>query len=141
MRKKYHVIGLVCAFLLGLCGFLPVVSAETEVGPEIEFPQMSADISVRANGIWQQLRCPVCQGQNIAESDALIAKRLRFLVVEELQSGKSDAQVIADIVTRYGDFIFFKPPLRGSTFLLWFGPLLFLGMLVLLASRRIKFVK
>ena len=107
--------------------------------PVLEFYDIPDPLLRRAHKIWGQLRCPICQGQNIAESDALISRRLRLLVVEELQTGKSDREVIDSIIARYGEYIFFRPPFRLGTLLLWFGPLLLLVGLVGLALRRMRF--
>ena len=107
--------------------------------PVLEFYDIPDPLLRRAHKIWGQLRCPICQGQNIAESDALISRRLRLLVVEELQTGKSDSEVIDSIIARYGEYIFFRPPFRLGTLLLWFGPLLLLVGLVALAARRMRF--
>ncbi len=107
----------------------PISMAQTPIDDSVLFA-FPEELRVRAQKISQELRCPICQGQSIAESDALIAKRLRLMVLEELQKGKSDKQVIDAVKQRYGDYIHFKPPFNAGTLLLWFGPFfLFLGML------------
>lgn len=73
-----------------------------------------------------ELRCLVCQNQDLADSNAPIAKDLRHIVYKLVKEGQSDDEVIHYLTARYGDFILFKPPVRGATFLLWFGPCLFL---------------
>jgi cytochrome c-type biogenesis protein CcmH len=88
-----------------------------------------------------QLRCLVCQNQSIAESNADLAVDLRRQVREQIASGKSDTQIIDFMTSRYGDFVLYSPPLKGSTLLLWFGPfaLLLVGAVVawrVLAARR-----
>ncbi|MEE4378651.1 MAG: cytochrome c-type biogenesis protein [Candidatus Competibacteraceae bacterium] len=69
-----------------------------------------------------ELRCPKCQNQNIADSNAPLSQDLRQRVFEMLQQGHSDTDIIAFMVARYGDFITYRPPLKPLTWLLWFGP-------------------
>ena len=98
----------------------------------------------RARDLSQQLRCLVCQNQSIDESHADLARDLRILVRERIKAGDSDKQVLDYLVARYGDFVMLKPPLKSTTYLLWFGPLLvFLlaagGLLVYFRRRRAQF--
>lgn len=81
----------------------------------------------RAKALSEQLRCLVCQNQTIADSNADLAVDLRRQVRDKLGQGMSDEQVVAYLVARYGDFVLYRPPVRGSTWLLWFGPLLLLA--------------
>jgi cytochrome c-type biogenesis protein CcmH len=88
-----------------------------------------------------ELRCLVCQNQSLADSDAELAHDLRAEVYEMVQDGKSDQEIIDFLVARYGDFVLYNPPLKPSTYLLWFGPfalLLLAGVLLLRAVRRQK---
>ncbi|MCA1854408.1 cytochrome c-type biogenesis protein CcmH [Massilia oculi] len=80
----------------------------------------------RAEAVSHQLRCLVCQNQTIAESNAELAVDLRRQVRELLAEGKSEEQILAFMTERYGDFVVYRPPLRSSTMLLWFGPALLL---------------
>ena len=73
------------------------------------------------------LRCLVCQNQTLADSNAPLAEDLRREVRELALAGKSDAEIRAFLVARYGDFVLYKPPVKESTWLLWFGPFLLLG--------------
>lgn len=73
-----------------------------------------------------QLRCPVCQNQTIADSQAPLAVDLRARIGEMIRGGASDAQIRLFLTQRYGDFILYQPPLKASTLLLWCGPALFL---------------
>ena len=80
-----------------------------------------------------ELRCLVCQNQNLADSNADLAADLRREVHRMILAGKSDEDVIDFMVTRYGDFVLYRPPLKAKTVLLWSGPfVLGLGALVLL---------
>lgn len=76
----------------------------------------------RAQAISRDLRCVVCQNQNIDDSAAPLAADMRRLVRERVTAGDSDAQVKAYLVARYGNFVLLKPPLQPDTWLLWFGP-------------------
>ena len=75
-----------------------------------------------------ELRCLVCQNQNLAESNAPLAADLRQQVYHHMQQGESDSQIVDYLVARYGNFILYRPPFNASTFALWLGPLLFLLM-------------
>lgn len=88
-----------------------------------------------------ELRCLVCQNQSLADSDAELAHDLRAEVYEMVQDGKSDAEIIEFLVNRYGDFVLYKPPVKPSTYLLWFGPfalMILAGGLLLRAVRKQK---
>ncbi|MDN5863200.1 MAG: cytochrome c-type biogenesis protein CcmH [Salinisphaera sp.] len=78
----------------------------------------------------EQLRCVVCQNRSIADSDAPLAADLRKLVRRQMVQGRSDAQIKAYLVDRYGTWILYKPPFSPATWLLWLGPaaLLVLGL-------------
>ena len=86
----------------------------------------------------EELRCLVCQNQNIADSNAELAKDLRQQVYEMIDAGKSNEEIATYMVDRYGDFVLYRPPLKKSTLLLWFGPFLILlvGVVVLFLFIR-----
>ncbi|MCC4260567.1 cytochrome c-type biogenesis protein CcmH [Pseudomonas aestusnigri] len=94
----------------------------------------------RFYAIGSELRCPKCQNQNIADSDAPIAADLRQEVFRLLEDGRSDDEIVDYMVARYGEFVRYKPALNRDTAVLWFGPLAFLLVgvlaLVLLVRRR-----
>ncbi|AEF21936.1 cytochrome c-type biogenesis protein [Pseudomonas fulva] len=96
----------------------------------------------RYRQLTEELRCPKCQNQNIADSDAPIAMDLRAEIYRMLEAGDSNAQIIDYLVARYGDFVLYKPPVSGRTLLLWYGPaaLLVGGFIVLavIVRRRRK---
>ncbi len=87
---------------------------------------MAADpaLEARLNKLSETLRCLVCQNQSIADSHAELAIDLKNQVREMMVRGKSDEEIVAYLVQRYGDFVLFRPPLKPATSLLWFGPLL-----------------
>ena len=104
-------------------------------------PPVAADPALEAHmmRIASELRCLVCQDESLAVSDADLARDLRHEILQMLREGKTDRQVIAFMVARYGDFVLYRPPLMPSTVLLWFGPLLLLlagGYAVLRRIRR-----
>src|SRR5437879_13687564 len=82
----------------------------------------------------EELRCLVCQNQTLADSNAPLAEDLRNQLREKMREGKSDAEVVDFLVERYGDFVLYRPPLKATTALLSFGPLLLLaaGFVILL---------
>lgn len=125
---------LVLLWLLG--GALPAFAQAVDPLPfknhaqEQRFQQLTA-----------QLRCLVCQNENLADSDATLARDLRHQVFAQLQAGRSDAQIKQYMVDRYSAFVLYDPPLAPATWLLWFGPaLLLLGgaamVLAMLRQRR-----
>jgi cytochrome c-type biogenesis protein CcmH len=86
-----------------------------------------------------ELRCPQCQNQNLAASDAPIAADLRTEVLRLLREGKSDTEIIDFLVGRYGDFVLYRPRWQPATYLLWLGPgglLIAAGLTVVLVVRR-----
>nr|WP_237758010.1 cytochrome c-type biogenesis protein [Legionella oakridgensis] len=78
------------------------------------------------NHLLKELRCLVCQNQDLADSNAELAKDLRAEVYQLVKEGKTDGEITGYLTERYGDFILFKPPVKSITALLWFGPILFM---------------
>lgn len=115
-----------------------LMAAEPPPAPDRPLPDAAQE--ARAQALFKDIRCVVCQHEAIADSPAVIAADLRGLVREEIAAGRSDAEIKRDLVRRYGDFVLFKPPLRLGTWLLWFGPLVLMlavaGFLLLRARRR-----
>ena len=96
----------------------------------------SAEMEADYNQLIDELRCLVCQNQNLAGSDAELARDLRRETYDMLREGKSPDQVVDFMVERYGDFVLYRPQFKSSTYLLWVGPfLLLLGVLVVLVRR------
>lgn len=92
----------------------------------------------RYRSLIDELRCPKCQNQNLSGSDAEVAKDLRNRTWQLLQDGRSDAEIRAYLVDRYGDFITYRPPLRAGTLLLWFGPFLLLVVVASILLWRVR---
>lgn len=91
----------------------------------------------------EDLRCPKCQNQNLSGSNAPIAQDLRKALYQQLEQGSSDDEIVDFMVTRYGDYILYKPPLEARTILLWASPalLLALGLALVLRSRSRRSVQ
>jgi len=120
-------------FLLTLSG---MISAEILVY-EFKAPELEA----RFNQLSQELRCPKCQNNNIADSNAPLSVDLKDIIHEKLHEGQSDKEIVSFLTERYGDFITYRPPVKPSTWLIWFGPfvVLFIGAFVIfkfVASRK-----
>lgn len=92
----------------------------------------------RLQHLSEELRCLVCQNQTIADSNAELAQDLRREIRGMIAAGKSDREIIDFMVVRYGDFVLYRPPVKGITLLLWGGPvaLMLLGLVVLLRYLR-----
>jgi cytochrome c-type biogenesis protein CcmH len=98
-------------------------------------------LEARARAVSRELRCVVCQNQSIDESDADLAHDLRVLLRERIAAGDTDAQAKAYLADRYGSFVLLRPPMKGDTAILWFGPLAVLalgglGVVMYLRGRR-----
>ncbi len=123
---------VVVAALLALAG--PV--AAKEAVPVSSDPALEA----RAMRLAEELRCLVCQNQTIADSHAPLAEDLKAQIREQLKAGRTDEQITAYMVERYGDFVLYKPPFKATTAFLWAGPFVILvlavGGLVLHLRRR-----
>ncbi|WP_114240148.1 cytochrome c-type biogenesis protein [Dyella sp. C9] len=93
---------------------------------------------VRFQNLTRELRCLVCQNENLADSNADLARDLRHEVFDLMQQGKSDDEIKQYLVDRYSDFVLYDPPVQSSTLLLWFGPLLILlaGATVVVVTVR-----
>ncbi|WP_392536832.1 cytochrome c-type biogenesis protein [Legionella sp. 227] len=90
------------------------------------YPLDSPQKEAQFNHLLKDLRCLVCQNQDLADSNAELAKDLRAQVYQMVKEGKSDTEISDYLTARYGDFILFNPPVKAVTYLLWFGPILFL---------------
>jgi cytochrome c-type biogenesis protein CcmH len=79
-------------------------------------------VEQRTHDIASQLRCPVCNGESVADSSTPIAQQMRSVIRQDVQAGQSDDQIIASFRASYGDSILLRPPLDGFTAIIWFGP-------------------
>lgn len=114
---------------------IPCLVAAEEAKPLAENQQAEARLKVLAI----ELRCLVCQNQTLADSNAPLAEDLRREVREMIAKNMSDQEIIDFLVTRYGDFVLYRPPLKATTTFLWLGPFLLLvvgGATLAVAMRR-----
>lgn len=123
------------AFLLWL--FLAMPAFAVQPDEILKDPALEA----RAREISRDLRCPVCQGENIDDSNAGVARDLRLLVRDRLTAGDSNDQVVQYVVDRYGEYVLFRPERRGANLILyWLGPgvlvVALAGVLLWLRRRR-----
>jgi len=90
------------------------------------------------NRLIAELRCLVCQNQNLADSNAELAQDLRQEVYEMIQNGATDQEIVSFMVARYGDFVLYRPPFKSTTAFLWIGPFIILavGFVILLMFIR-----
>ncbi|MEM7400863.1 MAG: cytochrome c-type biogenesis protein [Pseudomonadota bacterium] len=123
--KLYRIILYLCIVFTTQVS----LSAPLKVAPEYED---------RYHALLNELRCLVCQNQTIAESDSELANDLRVEVNKMLNQGASDDEIIDFMANRYGDFVLYKPLVQPKTYLLWFGPFLFLALVLLLVLMFLK---
>jgi cytochrome c-type biogenesis protein CcmH len=115
----------------------PLVTLAADAVPT----EKDAQSASRVVKLSEKLRCLVCQNQSIADSNAELAQDLRRQIREQVAAGKTDDEIVAYMVARYGDFVLYEPPVKPTTVLLWAGPALllvagFTGLAVLLRARR-----
>ncbi len=129
-----------CLMLLSAIVISPQVLAK-----EAALMQADPVLEKRVMGLAYELRCLVCQNQSLGDSHSEFAIDMRSEIREQMRQGKDDEQVTEFMVQRYGDFIRFRPPVKSTTFLLWFGPLILLalggGVLFISLKRRKRTVK
>jgi cytochrome c-type biogenesis protein CcmH len=109
-------------------------SLAAEAAPAAEDPALEK----RVNALSAELRCLVCQNQTIADSNASLAVDLKNQIREKMQQGESESQIIDFMVARYGDFVLYRPPVKATTLVLWFGPLLLVLAGLVVLYRRLK---
>lgn len=124
-RGSRRAMTILLAFILALFGTWPAFAAgEQPEESTYVAPLANPVLEARAKALQKQLRCLVCQGQSIDESNAPLAADLRRLIRQQMQAGQSDQQIKDFLVARYSAFVLMKPPVRQDTFFLWFGPML-----------------
>lgn len=95
-------------------------------------------IEKRLQALSQELRCLVCQNETLADSRAGLAEDLRREIREQMKAGKTDPEIIAFLTARYGDFVLYRPRVKPTTYLLWFGPFILLAIGLLILYRQLK---
>lgn len=107
----------------------------------------AADVPIRFNDIekdnlydslLEEIRCLVCQNQSLADSNAELAQDLRREIIAMIDAGKTENDIKAFLVERYGDFVLYRPPLQENTWLLWAGPFVFLVIGIVVAIIIIR---
>ncbi len=128
----FRAFASIVSFIL-LLSFSLSILAES-----IEAKAFSSDAQeVRYRALIDDIRCPVCQGQSIAGSNAGLAKDLREQVRKMIIKNNSNDEIRQFMVDRYGDFVVFKPPVNKNTYLLWFAPFTFLGLVLFFFIRSL----
>lgn len=131
MIYRRRVVSLCAALMLVLTG---VVAAQVFEAREFKDPENAQ----RYRTLINELRCLVCQNQNLADSNATLAADLRQLTYDMILDGKSDEEIIEFMVARYGDFVLYRPPFKLTTLMLWIGPLLLLVLGIWLLLRQLR---
>jgi len=131
-KQFFLLMVMICGLLASSSGFLVAKEAQSNEDPQIE---------QRMKTLTEQLRCMVCQNETLDASRADLAENLRKEIREQIKAGKSDQEIIAFLTQRYGDYVLYNPPVKKTTYLLWFGPFILLigGTVVLyryLKNRR-----
>lgn len=122
------------AFYLAILLSLTPSLAAAQARPMAEDPVLEE----RLMNLSRELRCLVCQNETLADSRADLAVDLRNQIREQMKAGKTDQEIIAYLTARYGDFVLYRPPVKASTYVLWFGPFVLLlgGLLILFRYVR-----
>jgi len=133
-----QVVLLTLAFVCLLGAMSAAIAKEAQ-------PNEDPKIEQRMKALTEQLRCLVCQNETLADSRADLAEDLRRQIREQMKAGKSDQEIIAFLTDRYGDFVLYKPPVKRTTYLLWFGPFILLiggtGVLYRYLKRRRELIQ
>ncbi|KGI77550.1 cytochrome c-type biogenesis protein [Oleiagrimonas soli] len=123
MKRRHGIV-----LLLGLC----VAFAAHAIDP-LKFDSRAQEL--RFQHLTRELRCLVCQNESLLDSQAELAQQMRHIIYKQMQDGRSDAQIKQYLVARYSDYVLYDPPLKPTTWLLWFGP----GAIVLLGAAGLLF--
>jgi cytochrome c-type biogenesis protein CcmH len=130
MKRRLLALALLSAPVLADSDLPPAPLADTQLAD----PRQEA----QAKALMETIRCLVCQGQSIADSDAELAGDMRAMVRERIAAGEKPAQIRAWLVRRYGSWVSYDPPLNRTTWLLWSAPALFLVVGIMIAARSFR---
>ena len=130
MKRALFALTLIAAPALADSDLPPAPLADTQLAD----PKQEA----QAKALMETIRCLVCQGQSIADSNAELAGDMRALVRERIAAGEKPDAIRAWLVRRYGSWVTYDPPLDRTTWLLWAAPALFLVVGIMIASRSIR---
>lgn len=126
--KSFERIAIAAVVAVSLAAPLGPALAQFATGQPYLAPGIGESLltdpadKARYDALAEELRCLVCQNQTLADSDAALAADLRREVEELMLAGRSDDQIKAHLVQRYGDFVLYRPPMQRNTWLLWLGP-------------------
>ncbi len=121
-----------------LLSTLAIMSSLAFAAPIETFKFDSPETEKVFHKLSEELRCLVCQNQNIAESNADLAKDLRLEIYTMLSDGKSEDEIVDFMVQRYGDYVLYRPPFNPMTWLLWFGPAIVFAFGLVFVVRYMK---
>jgi cytochrome c-type biogenesis protein CcmH len=123
--------------ILALCLSLFALTSQAVVDGH-KYPFDNDADKKRFEVLAEELRCPKCQNQNLADSSAPIAKDLRDKVYELMIEGQTDDEIVGYLVDRYGDFVRYNPPVQKNTFFLWFAPgiMVFIALIIIISITR-----
>ncbi len=118
--------------------FLLFILASSLQAEDQRFPFSNPEQVEQFRKLTEELRCLVCQNQSLADSDAELANDLRKKVYELMDEGKTNDEIIEELVARYGEFVLYRPRLNAQTYLLWFAPiiLVLLGIIAVVMMMR-----
>lgn len=122
--------------LFSIIGCLFMFTNVAAIDTPMEFNDQATEL--RFKKLTEELRCLVCQNQSLADSHAELAQDLRNEVYKLVIAGDSDKEIIEYLVTRYGDFVLYRPPVKNTTYFLWFGPFLILLIAIIIIARVIR---
>jgi cytochrome c-type biogenesis protein CcmH len=111
-----------------------MASHAEDVPPDFSDPESRS----RYYDMIEEIRCLVCQNQNLADSNAELAQDLRNVIREKIEAGQTDKEIVQFLTDRYGDFVLYRPPLRDNTLVLWAGPFVILLLALFLLIRTIS---
>lgn len=126
------------ALFTGLMVGLLMLSGYSMAAPIETFKFDSPEKEKIFHKLSEELRCLVCQNQNVAESNADLAKDLRLQIYDMLSEGKTEDEIVDYMVQRYGDYVLYDPPMKPMTWILWFGPVMafFFGLFFVLRVMK-----
>lgn len=123
-------------YLSFIIGCLFMFTNAPAIDTPMEFDDPATEL--RFKNLTEELRCLVCQNQSLADSHADLAQDLRNEVYKMVIAGDSDKEIIDYMVSRYGDFVLYRPPVKNTTYFLWFGPFIILFIAIIIIARVIR---
>ncbi len=129
--------------ILILFVLITAISSQFSLARINVYPFEDAALEKRFNQLVNELRCPKCQNNNLADSNSGLAKDLKDIVYDKVIAGESDKQIVDYLKQRYGDFVSYDPPMDSRTWIIWFGPFIMLalglyGVIIYSKKRTVK---